>query len=229
MDAPPSSAAVAAPPTFVRPQGARLVLALLALALGGFGIGTTEFATMGVLPQISDDLRTSIPSTGHLISLYALGVVVGAPLLAVLGARLPRKQLLLALMLVVRRGERGLGDGAVVRPARGRPLLLRTPARRLLRHRFRRRRPTGRARAPRPGRRDDDGGADHREPRRCAALDRARPGLRLAGHLRRGHRHRRAHPARADALAADRAGRPRRRDAERAAAASGSGRSGSPC
>jgi DHA1 family inner membrane transport protein len=100
MDAPPSPTATAAPPTFVRPQGARLVLALLALALGGFGIGTTEFATMGVLPQISDDLRTSIPSTGHLISLYALGVVVGAPLLAVLGARLPRKQLLLALMLV---------------------------------------------------------------------------------------------------------------------------------
>ena len=81
------------PADFVRPQGARLVLALFALALGGFGIGTTEFATMGVLPEISDDLRTSIPSTGHLISLYALGVVVGAPLLAVLGARLPRKQL----------------------------------------------------------------------------------------------------------------------------------------
>ncbi|MDQ1631018.1 MAG: transporter, family, inner rane transport protein [Frankiaceae bacterium] len=95
MTSPPSTDM----PHFVRPQGARLVLALFALALGGFGIGTTEFATMGVLPEISDDLRTSIPSTGHLISLYALGVVVGAPLLAVLGARLPRKQLLLGLML----------------------------------------------------------------------------------------------------------------------------------
>src|SRR6195952_2195954 len=84
---------------FVRPTGLRLTLALFALALGGFGIGTGEFATMGVLPEISDDLHASIPSTGHLISLYALGVVVGAPLLAVLGARLPRKQLLLGLML----------------------------------------------------------------------------------------------------------------------------------
>jgi MFS transporter, DHA1 family, inner membrane transport protein len=82
----------------VRPTGLRLGLALFALALGGFGIGTTEFATMGVLPEIAADLHASIPSAGHLISLYALGVVVGAPLLAVLGARLPRKQLLLALM-----------------------------------------------------------------------------------------------------------------------------------
>src|SRR3954470_14442462 len=84
--------------SFSRPNGARLALALFALALGGFGIGTTEFATMGVLPEISSDLHASIPSAGHLISLYALGVVIGAPLLAVLGARLPRKQLLLALM-----------------------------------------------------------------------------------------------------------------------------------
>src|ERR1700712_5089653 len=84
---------------FVRPTGLRLTLALFALALGGFGIGTTEFATMGVLPEISDDLHASIPSAGHLISLYALGVVVGAPLLAVLGARLPRKRLLIALMV----------------------------------------------------------------------------------------------------------------------------------
>src|SRR3954464_6184241 len=81
-----------------RPTGLRLALALFALALGGFGIGTTEFATMGVLPEIAADLHASIPSAGHLISLYALGVVVGAPLLAVLGARLPRKQLLLGLM-----------------------------------------------------------------------------------------------------------------------------------
>ena len=71
---------------------------LAALALGGFGIGTTEFATMGVLPDVTGDLGATIPQGGHLVSAYALGVVVGAPLLAVLGARLPRKMLLLALM-----------------------------------------------------------------------------------------------------------------------------------
>ena len=66
-------------------------LSLFALALGGFGIGTTEFATIGVLPDIASNLDTSIPSAGGLVSLYALGVVVGAPLFAVIGARLPRK------------------------------------------------------------------------------------------------------------------------------------------
>lgn len=71
---------------------------LTALALGGFGIGTAEFATMGVLPDVTGDLGASIPQGGHLVSAYALGVVVGAPLLAVLGARLPRKMLLLVLM-----------------------------------------------------------------------------------------------------------------------------------
>lgn len=74
-------------------------LSIAALALGGFGIGTTEFATMGVLPAVTGDLGATIPQGGHLVSAYALGVVVGAPLLAVLGARLPRKLLLLVLML----------------------------------------------------------------------------------------------------------------------------------
>lgn len=73
-------------------------LSLIALAVGGFGIGTTEFATMGVLPDVTGDLGVSIPDGGHLVSAYALGVVVGAPLLAVLGARLPRKVLLLSLL-----------------------------------------------------------------------------------------------------------------------------------
>ena len=80
------------------PRSAPVWLSLGALALGGFGIGTTEFATMGVLPDVTGDLGASIPQGGHLVSAYALGVVVGAPLLAVLGARLPRKVLLLALM-----------------------------------------------------------------------------------------------------------------------------------
>jgi len=79
--------------------------ALFALALGGFGIGTTEFATMGLLPQIADTFGISIPSAGHSISLYALGVVVGAPLIAGLAAKLPRKGLLIALMLGVALGN----------------------------------------------------------------------------------------------------------------------------
>lgn len=79
--------------------GTPVWLSIAALALGGFGIGTTEFATMGVLPAVTGDLGATIPQGGHLVSAYALGVVVGAPLLAVLGARLPRKLLLLVLML----------------------------------------------------------------------------------------------------------------------------------
>src|SRR4051812_26269104 len=75
------------------------VLAVLALAMGGFAIGTTEFVTMGLLPQIADGVDVSIPTAGHLVSAYAVGVVVGAPVLAFLGARLPRRGLLVALMI----------------------------------------------------------------------------------------------------------------------------------
>ena len=71
---------------------------LTALTLGGFAIGTSEFASMGLMPDIAADLGVSEPQVGHLISLYALGVVVGAPLLAILGGRLPRRTLLVALM-----------------------------------------------------------------------------------------------------------------------------------
>jgi DHA1 family inner membrane transport protein len=74
--------------------------ALFALAVGGFAIGTTEFASMGLLPQIAGGVGVSIPTAGHLISAYALGVVVGAPLIAAVAARIPRRQLLLLLMLV---------------------------------------------------------------------------------------------------------------------------------
>lgn len=70
----------------------------LALSVGGFGIGTTEFVAMGLLPDIADDLAVTIPQAGHLISFYALGVVVGAPLIAMLAARWPRHRLLMALM-----------------------------------------------------------------------------------------------------------------------------------
>jgi DHA1 family inner membrane transport protein len=73
-------------------------LALLALAVGAFGIGTTEFAMMGLLPDVADDLHISIPAAGHLVSAYALGVVIGAPLLAAATARMSRRKVLIALM-----------------------------------------------------------------------------------------------------------------------------------
>ncbi|WJV49158.1 MFS transporter [Streptomyces flavofungini] len=73
-------------------------LALLALAVGAFGIGTTEFVMMGLLPNVADDLHISIPTAGHLVSAYALGVVIGAPLLAAVTAKLPRRRVLIGLM-----------------------------------------------------------------------------------------------------------------------------------
>ena len=67
--------------------------------MGGFAIGTTEFVTMGVLPQVADGIDVSIPVAGRVISAYALGVVVGAPVLAYFGAKLPRRALLVWLMV----------------------------------------------------------------------------------------------------------------------------------
>ncbi len=70
----------------------------LALAMGGFAIGTTEFATMSLLPPMAAGLHVDAPTAGHVISAYASGVVIGAPLLAVLGAKLARRTLLILLM-----------------------------------------------------------------------------------------------------------------------------------
>jgi DHA1 family inner membrane transport protein len=75
-----------------------VAVALTALAMGGFAIGTTEFVSMGLLPQLARGVEVSIPMAGHAISAYALGVVVGAPTIAFLAARLPRRALLVALM-----------------------------------------------------------------------------------------------------------------------------------
>ncbi|MFI8090760.1 MFS transporter [Streptomyces sp. NPDC086080] len=72
-------------------------LALFALAVVAFGIGTTEFVSMGLLPQIADGMAVSVPQAGNVVSGYALGVVVGAPLLTGMGARVPHKRLLLIL------------------------------------------------------------------------------------------------------------------------------------
>ena len=77
----------------------RLTAAIVALALGGFAIGTTEFVTMGLLPDVAEGVDVDIPTAGHVISLYALGVVVGAPVIAALGTRLPRRGLLIGLMV----------------------------------------------------------------------------------------------------------------------------------
>ncbi|MFP3802641.1 MFS transporter, partial [Paraburkholderia sp. SIMBA_027] len=68
-----------------------LGLAIVALATGGFAIGTTEFAMMGLLKEIEGGLHISTPEAGNLISAYALGVVIGAPVFAAVGAKLPRK------------------------------------------------------------------------------------------------------------------------------------------
>ncbi len=72
---------------------------LLSLAIGGFGIGMTEFVMMGILPDIASSLDISIPKAGHFISAYALGVVVGAPLMIAIAGKYPPKKVLMALML----------------------------------------------------------------------------------------------------------------------------------
>ena len=81
-------------------RGAPVGLVHSALAVGGFAIGTTEFATMSLLPFFAKDLGISAPTAGHVISAYALGVVVGAPLIAILSARMARRTLLIVLMSV---------------------------------------------------------------------------------------------------------------------------------
>lgn len=85
------------------PRG--IPLALLALTLGAFAIGTTEFVIVGLIPTIAADLRVSLPSAGLLVSLYALGVAIGAPVLTALTGKVPRKTLLVVLMLLFTLGN----------------------------------------------------------------------------------------------------------------------------
>jgi DHA1 family inner membrane transport protein len=91
--------------TTPRTRTSHVGLAILSLALGGFAIGTTEFVTMGLLPDIAEGIDESIPTTGHIISAYAVGVVVGAPVIVSLAARLPRRELAIGLVLAL-----GLGN-----------------------------------------------------------------------------------------------------------------------
>lgn len=105
---PPTDGAVPPPvdaSTVRHLSGARVALAIVALALGSVAIGTTEFVTMGLLPDIARGIDESIPTTGHIITAYAVGVVVGAPLIVSLGARLPRRELAVGLMLAVALGS----------------------------------------------------------------------------------------------------------------------------
>ncbi len=90
-----------------QPSGARphVGLVLTALAVGGFAIGTTEFATMSLLPSFAQSLGIDAPTAGHIISAYALGVVVGAPVMAVLGAKLARRTQLILLMAMFAAGN----------------------------------------------------------------------------------------------------------------------------
>lgn len=93
------------PPSVVATDTTVRWLAVFALALGGFGIGTAEFVAMGLLPDIATGFGITEPTAGHVISAYALGVVVGAPVLAAITARLPRRVLLLSLMVVFTLGN----------------------------------------------------------------------------------------------------------------------------
>ena len=99
----PDSPTPSGPDALVRRRPARLLPAILALALGSCAIGTTEFAMMGLLPQAVDDLGVGLETGGVLISMYALGVVVGAPVLAAACARMDRRltsMLLMALFAI---------------------------------------------------------------------------------------------------------------------------------
>jgi DHA1 family inner membrane transport protein len=108
-DAPARTAAPETTPTDARPgtrlSTPRIALALLALGLGGFAIGTTEFVTMGLLPDIADGIGVDIPTGGHVISSYAVGVVVGAPVIAALAAKLPRRMLVVGLVTALLAGN----------------------------------------------------------------------------------------------------------------------------
>ncbi|MYL98377.1 MFS transporter [Novosphingobium sp. FGD1] len=100
------------------PAATHPALVTLALAMGAFAIGTTEFAAMSLVPFFARDLGLSEPEAGHAISAYALGVVVGAPVIAVLAAKIERRKLLIALMAVF-----AIGNG-ISAMAASYPLLL---------------------------------------------------------------------------------------------------------
>ncbi len=103
MTSPPVTAFTEASAEGADPRTIRL--AMIALIMGGFAIGVTEFVTMGLLPQVADGIGVSIPTAAHTISAYAIGVVIGAPLISIWGAKAPRQAMLLGLMAVIALGN----------------------------------------------------------------------------------------------------------------------------
>lgn len=83
-----------------QPVSGSATLPLIALAIGAFGIGTTEFGPMGMLPKIAEGVGVSVPSAGMLVSAYAIGVTIGAPFMTLLLARWPKRKALMALMAI---------------------------------------------------------------------------------------------------------------------------------
>jgi predicted MFS family arabinose efflux permease len=119
---------------------------LLPLALGGFGIGMTEFVMMGILPDIAGGLHITIPQAGYLITAYALGVVVGAPTLVSLLAKRPPRTVLIWFMLMFAVFNALSALAPNFWPDAGIALPGRPAAWRLLRRRRGRRQPPGRRR-----------------------------------------------------------------------------------
>lgn len=83
-----------------RNQRIKLPLALIALLISAFAIGTTEFVIMGILPDVANDLNITLSAAGLLVTSYALGVSIGGPIITAFTGRLSRKSLLFSLMLI---------------------------------------------------------------------------------------------------------------------------------
>ena len=132
-------------------SGMHTGLGVVRLGDGRFAIGTTEFGTMGLLPYFAPAFGVSAPVAGHVISAYALGVVVGAPVLAVALARLPRRNVLVGLMVAFALGERAFSLLPTYHWIAGLPLPRRPAAWRLFRGCLPGCRLAGAAGAPRPG------------------------------------------------------------------------------
>ncbi len=154
-------------PSSKRRRAPRSPLSPLALAVGSFGIGTGEFVIMGLLPEVADTFGVTTPEAGHVISAYALGVVVGAPIIAVLAAKMARRTLLLLMMAIFAAGNISERDGPTFESLRSSAFHHRPAARRL----FRRRSACGRLHGARPS------------PRACCRPSHARP------HYCHPHRH----------------------------------------
>ena len=193
------------------PQYRPVVAAVVALALGGFAIGTTEFVTMGLLPDIAEGVRIDIPTAGHVISAYARRRRRGR-------ARHRRPQCPAAPSPPAAGPDGGVPGrqradraGAGLRLAPGGPVPRRTAPRRVLRRRLARRGLAGGAGAAWPGGQLGDARPRGVQPRRGAGRDLARPAAGLADGVLGGGRHRPAHRRRRDSPSCPRARGGRRR------------------